>query len=289
MGHEPFSIHNILNTDVLQITDELSIFRGPHTITLGANFERYSFFNSFNLFRYGVFFLPYGLFPGTASFGSVSDFFAATDPNNPNRADFRSFVATGPYKGEDIAAGQYSVYLQDEFLVTPRFTLSSGVRVDLPTYFTKPVDNPFSRGLTALDQNGNPEVVDQSKLPGTQAMFSPRIGFNWNAVGARATQVRGGTGVFTGRIPFVWIGNVISNPGANPNLWATSNTGVPQIHTGSPSDSSILQQSFDLNAMVRNFKWPSVWTTDLAPLRPACGGTRCATRGLPRRPESAPR
>jgi hypothetical protein len=264
LGHEPFSIHNILNTDVIQITDELSFFRGRHTFTLGVNFERYSFFNSFNIFRYGVFFLPYGLFPGTAEFGSVADFFAATDPNNPNQADFRSFVTTGPYKGEDIAAGQYSVYLQDEFLAAPRLTLSMGMRVDLPTYFTKPVDNPYSRGLTALDQNGNPEVVDQSRLPGTQAMLSPRVGFNWNAVGDRATQVRGGTGVFTGRVPFVWVGNVISNPGSNPNLWAPGNTGVAQIPTGSPSDSSILQQSFDVNAMARNFKWPEVWTTDLA-------------------------
>lgn len=264
VGHEPFSIHNILNTDVLQITDELSFFRGRHTFTLGLNFERYSFFNSFNIFRYGVFFLPYGLFPGTGEFSSPAAFLAATDPSNPNRADFRSFVTTGPYKGENIAAGQYSVYLQDEFLVAPRFTLTAGLRADMPTYFTTPVDNPFSRGLTALDQNGNPEVVDQSKLPGTQAMVSPRVGFNWNAAGDRATQVRGGTGVFTGRVPFVWIGNVVSNPGANPNLWAPTHTGVPQVHTGSPSDSSILQQSFDVNAMARNFKWPQVWTTDLA-------------------------
>ena len=67
-------------------------------------------------------------------------------------------------------------------------------------------------------RTGNPETVDQSKLPGAKPLFSPRVGFNWNAVGDRRTQIRGGTGVFTGRVPFVWIGNVISNPGANPNL-----------------------------------------------------------------------
>jgi hypothetical protein len=73
--------------------------------------------------------------------------------------------------------------------------------------------------------------------------------------------VRGGTGVFTGRVPFVWIGNVISNPGANPNLYPGSST---LIATGSPGDSSILQQSFDLNAMVEDFRFPQVWTTDFA-------------------------
>ena len=88
-------------------------------------------------------------------------------------------------------------------------------------------------------------------------MLSPRVGFNWNAVGDRRTQVRGGTGIFTGRVPFVWVGNVISNPGFNPNLYPTG----PQIHT---SEDAILQQSFDLNAMDPKFKWPQVWTTDVA-------------------------
>jgi hypothetical protein len=127
-------------------------------------------------------------------------------------------------------------------------------------YNTTPVDNPFSRGLTALDANGNPETVDQSKLPSATALWSPRLGFNWNASGDRSTQVRGGTGIFTGRVPFVWIGNVLSNPGANPNLYPAG----PLRPTGSPSDSSTLQQSFDINAVNPKFKWPQVWTTDLA-------------------------
>ena len=100
--------------------------------------------------------------------------------------------------------------------------------------------------------------MDQSNLPGTKPLFSPRVGFNWNAAGDRNTQVRGGTGIFTGRVPFVWVGNVISNPGANPNLFPA---GPRSATTG---DSTTLAQSFDLNAMVPDFKWPQVWTTDLA-------------------------
>jgi hypothetical protein len=153
--------------------------------------------------------------------------------------------------------GQLGLYVQDEFLANERLNLSFGVRVDFPMYFTDPVDNPFSRSLTALDENGDAEVVDQSELPGATPLFSPRVGFNWNASGDRSTQLRGGTGIFTGRVPFVWVGNVISNPGANPNLFPTA----PEIPT---SDDATLAQSFDLNAMVSDFKFPQTWVTDIA-------------------------
>ena len=84
------------------------------------------------------------------------------------------------------------------------------------------------------------KTVDQSKLPSSRPLLSPRIGFNYDVYGDRSTQIRGGTGIFTGRVPFVWIGNIISNPGANPNLYP----GVTeQVET---NDNAILQQSFDL-------------------------------------------
>ncbi|MFL5576747.1 MAG: carboxypeptidase regulatory-like domain-containing protein [Gemmatimonadaceae bacterium] len=256
LGHEPFSIHNILDQDVWQLTDNVSVYRGRHTFTFGSNFESFSFFNAFNIFRNGVFFLPYTTGIGT-TFASLDDFFAATDPSNPNQIDFRKLIGTGPYKGEEVNVGQLSLYAQDELLVTDRLGLTYGVRADFPIYLTHPVDNPFSRSLSALDEHRQPETVDQSRLPGTRPLFSPRVGFNWNAVGDRQTQLRGGTGVFTGRVPFVWIGNVISNPGANPKLYPAA----PPVPT---RKGAVLQQSFDLNAMSPDFKWPQVWTTDLA-------------------------
>jgi hypothetical protein len=261
-GHEPFSIHNILDQDVLQFTNNFTWFRGKHAVTLGANFEKFSFFNSFNIFRFGLFQVPFNVLPDIlhgSTFFSLQDFFDATDPNNPDQVDFNGYASTTtPFKGENIDVGQLGVYAQDEFVVSPRFNLTFGVRVDFPMYFTDPVDNPFSRGLSALDENGNPETIDQSQLAGTKPLFSPRIGFNWNAVGDRRTQVRGGTGIFTGRIPFVWFGNVISNPGQNPNLFPLSAEQIPT------SDDAILQTSFDVNAMDPDFKWPQVWTTNLA-------------------------
>jgi len=261
IGHEPFSIHNILDQDVYQVTNNFSYFLGDHVATIGGTFEYFKFFNSFNIFRHGVFFLPDFLdFIGGARFSSLDDFFARTDPNGENFYDFNSVVtpSTVPFKGEQIEVAQLSFYVQDEFLLSTTFSLTYGVRTDIPIYITQPVDNPFSRGLTLLDENDNPEVVDQSNLPGATPLFSPRVGFNWDVTGDRSTQVRGGTGIFTGRLPFVWVGNVISNPGNNPNLYPNVEE---QIST---SDDAILQTSFDLNGMVDDFKWPQVWNTNIA-------------------------
>ena len=260
LGEEPFSIHNILDQDVLQFTNNLSFYRGNHVYTVGGNFERFGFFNSFNIFRHGVFFLPDESGIGS-TFDSVQEFLDKTDPSNPNQIKFRNMIGTGPYKGENIDVGQLAFYAQDEFLITRALTLTYGLRVDLPMYFTDPVDNQFSRTRVALDENDQAEVVDQSKLPGAKPMFSPRVGFNWDARGDRSMQLRGGTGIFTGRVPFVWVGNVISNPGANPALWDPFNTSPAQIPT---AHGSILRQSFDLNAMDPDFKWPQVWLSDFA-------------------------
>lgn len=262
LGHEPFSIHNILDQDVLQLTNNFSLFRGRHVLTFGANFEYFGFFNSFNIFRHGVFFLPDETGIGT-TFDSLDEFFEKTDPASPDFIDFRNLIGTGPFKGENIDVGQLSFYGQDELALSDRFNLTLGLRVDFPMYFNDPVDNPFSRGLMALDESDRPETVDQSDLPGATPLLSPRVGFNWDVNGDRSTQLRGGTGIFTGRVPFVWVGNVISNPGANPNLYpGIAESEVPEEHR--TSDDAILQQSFDLNAMDPDFKWPQTWVTDIA-------------------------
>lgn len=239
LGHEPFSIHNILDQDVWQFTNNFSYYLDKHILTAGVTFETYSFYNSFNIFRHGVF----GFDWAPTTFHSLDDFFAETDPDSA--IDFRGMIGTGPYKGEDIDVGQLAIYAQDDYLLSENFSVKLGLRVDFPIYFNDLVDNPFSRELILLDENDQPETVDQSKLPDSDPLFSPRLGFNWDIRGDRSMQLRGGTGIFTGRVPFVWVGNNISNPGVNPNL-------ADHLH------------SFDLNAMDPDFKWPQVWTTNCA-------------------------
>ncbi|MDI6779798.1 MAG: carboxypeptidase regulatory-like domain-containing protein, partial [Bacteroidota bacterium] len=157
IGHEPFSIHNILDQDVWQLTNNLSYFAGDHVLTLGANFEVFKFYNSFNLFYHGLFGLPFA----STTFFSLDDFFAATTSGSPTFIDFNAMRGTAPFKGEDINVGQLGIYAQDEFLVSKDFNIIFGLRVDIPMYFNDLVDNPFSRSLTLLDENGNPETVDQ--------------------------------------------------------------------------------------------------------------------------------
>ncbi|GMQ81095.1 MAG: carboxypeptidase regulatory-like domain-containing protein [Rhodothermia bacterium] len=286
LGHEPFSIHNILDQDVLQLTNNFSYFLDNHVLTFGVNFENFKFFNSFNFGRHGLF----GPLSGDTSFQSVADFMDATDPANPDQVDFNSFTnawtihfgCSTPgvpcyFKGEDINVSQLSVYAQDEYIVNDKLNLTYGLRVDVPIYNTNPVDNPYSRGLALLDENDNPETIDQSKLAGATPLLSPRIGFNYDVYGDRSTQLRGGVGIFTGRVPFVWIGNVVSNPGFNPNLFAgqfgenedllvitrEGESKDPTSLLGGPEIDTTLQQSFDTNGMVDDFKWPQVFTVDL--------------------------
>ena len=245
IGHEPFSANNILDSDILQFTNNFSYFMGDHVLTFGATYETWAFYNSFNIFRNGLF--GFNTWPGGTAFPTLQDFWDATDPSLPDslRTDFRGMIGSGPFKGEDIDVGQFAIYVQDEYVMSPTFNVSLGLRVDFPIYLNNLKANPFSTGLTLLDENDNSETQDQSKMPDATPVISPRVGFNWDVHGDRSMQLRGGTGIFAGKAPFVWIGNNISNPGANPNLPA---------HL----------RSFDLNAMDPDFKWPQSWTTNLA-------------------------
>ncbi|NNE45125.1 MAG: TonB-dependent receptor [Rhodothermales bacterium] len=274
VGHEGFSIHNILDQDVLQLTNNFSYFAGRHVITVGANFEYFKFFNSFNIFRHGLF----GLGFASTTIQSLDQFFDVTDPTSANFIDYRTQIASAdaPFKGQTNEVGQLAFYAQDEFLVNEKFNLTFGLRVDIPMYFTEPVANPYSTGLSLLDQDDNAETIDQAKLAGATPLFSPRVGFNWDVRGDRSTQLRGGAGIFTGRLPFVWIGNVVDNPGFNPNLPAEGSAPTdgdiitregenpdPTNLNGGQENYSRLSQSFDVNGMDPDFKWPQVWTVDL--------------------------
>jgi hypothetical protein len=233
LGHEPFSIHNLLDQDVLQITNDFSLFRGNHVYTVGANYELFKFGNSFNLFYYNAFFLD--------QFPSLEAFFDATDPTSPNFKDYNAMVdnATAPFADDPSEPGQFALYAQDDWRFTDRLNLTFGLRADLPFYNTELPPTPIADALTLLDEDLNPESITWNEFPDTQILWSPRVGFNYDIKGDRTMQIRGGTGIFTGRLPFVWIGNQAANQGPDAN-------------------------DFDLNATVDDFKWPQVWKTNVA-------------------------
>ncbi len=223
-GHEPFSINNRLDQKVFQITDNLNIFKGDHTYTIGFSFEKFQFDNSFNLGAYGaqgVFFPTTTItdFPNFASSGQLQAAF-----NNAINAD-RSFNANGTgnpggWALSETNVGQLSFYMQDEWDVTENFKLTYGVRFDKPLYFDtaeKIRENIQRKGgasgtyipsIQYFDpETGDPVFLDSEVLPNNNFLVSPRVGFNWDVYNDNSLQVRGGSGLFTGRFPFVWLGN----------------------------------------------------------------------------------
>lgn len=242
VGHEPFSVNNILDQDVFQFTDNFTIYTGKNTWTFGVNFEVFQFSNSFNLFYYGVFPAPPQF--GGHTFSSVADFLATTDPTNAAYRDYNAEVAAAqqvPYKVSDIDLGQLGLYGQLERQMNEKIKLTFGLRVDFPMYFSSIESNPLVTALTFRDNDGNGESLDVGKLPNVNPLFAPRFGFNVDVNGDQSTQLRGGTGIFSGRVPFVWIGNQASNRGSND----ATNIGV-------------------VNATAENFRFPQVWKTNVA-------------------------
>ncbi|QKG58493.1 TonB-dependent receptor [Hymenobacter sp. BRD128] len=232
VGTEQFSANNILNQNIIQLTDNLSYFAGKHIVTAGANYEHFNFTNGFNLQRYGYYRLE------------LSDFLADTQPGKPGYLDFNATAAAGaakPVQQVDVNVAQLGVYLQDEYQASQALKLTLGVRADMPFYGTSVAPNPQISAATFHDANGNPVKLDVSQLPSSTPLFSPRLGFNYTSQGDGAkTQVRGGTGIFTGRIPFVWISNQASN--------ASFGNGY----------------TFQINTTGRDFRFPQVWRTNLA-------------------------
>ena len=226
-GHEPFSINNKLDQKVFQVTDNLNFYQGDHTYTIGFSFEKFQFDNSFNLGVYGA----RGVF--FPSYSSVDEFLADSDPGGGLEAMLNDATAAHnalEANGEGVAGGwalaetnvgQLSFYMQDEWNLTDKFKLTYGVRFDKPLFFDSaekaqevidraccyapdiPYNNP-NTGETVFLYNTN--------MPNNDWLISPRVGFNFDVHGNKKFQLRGGSGVFTGRFPFVWLGNQIANP-----------------------------------------------------------------------------
>ncbi len=239
-GHEPFSIHNKLDQKVYQVTDNFKIFAGSHTITLGASFEKFAFDNSFNLGTYGA----RGVFFPTAN--SVAEFLTlAADPNGlaadlaAAQATFDDNNANNKWALAETNVGQLAFYAQDEFAITEDFTLTYGLRIDKPNYFNtrdKILENisrsgfAYDPSIQYFDADGNPTFFDSTVLPAENKwLISPRLGFNWDVKGDNTQQLRGGLGIFTGRLPFVWIGNQVQNVNSFFYTVVDPNFNFPQV------------------------------------------------------------
>jgi hypothetical protein len=252
-GHEPFSIHNRLDQKVFQFTNNMNIFKGDHTYTVGFSFEKFEFDNSFNLGVYGG---TFGFPIANDYFGnfrSVQEFLDNAQPGGlidgliqgaeGTFANNNQFPDGEGWALAETNVGQLSFYVQDEWSATDNLKLTYGVRFDKPLYFDtrdKISENIARKGTYQPDNlyynpnTGEQTTINSEQLPNNNWLISPRLGFNWDIKGDKTTQLRGGTGVFTGRLPFVWLGNQVQ--------------GV---------------DFFFYQAVDPDFKWPQVWRTNL--------------------------
>lgn len=244
-GHEPFSINNALKQDVFQVNDNVSIYLDKHTLTIGGAYEKFQFDNSFNLGAYpGVFgpgYASVAAFEAAAKDGSLKkDIDAAKGAFSG--AESKGVGVAGGWALAETNVGQLGLYIQDEFQITEHATVTIGVRMDKPLYFDtqKKIEENIARNccydptVKYFDPSGKTVTLDSKELPSSAPLFSPRVGFNWDVKGDQSMQLRGGSGLFTGRFPFVWVGNQVANP--NFFYYCTTEPG---------------------------FKFPQVWRTNL--------------------------
>ncbi len=262
-GHEPFSIHNNLTQKVYQASDIFNYNLNNHTFTLGFNFEKFSFVNSFNLFGYG--FDLFGGYTMQQFRDAINDGTIAQKIANAKATD-----AAGNWNITKLDVGQLGTFLQDEIQVNDYFKFAVGLRVDKPMYFNtenyieekiaEAGSDYIMEDLTWYDENGKPLHYSAKNLPSQKLLWSPRFSFNWDVSKDKSAVIRGGTGIFTGRLPFVWIGNHVANLGRwymtpvapdfkFPQVWRTS-IGVDNKFKNGWTTSVDLAYTKDVNAMM---------------------------------------
>jgi hypothetical protein len=189
-GTEQFSTANELYQDIVELTDDFTMTRGRHLITVGTHNE---FFKFKNLFIRDNF--------GTYRFTSLDNFAAGL----AQQYDYSFSATSDPRQAAKFSVRQWGFYAGDLWRVAPRITLNYGLRVDIPTFPDTPNANP-----AALSNFGfRTDIAPSSKL------WSPRAGFNWDISGNSKQQLRGGAGIFAGRPPYVWISNQYGNTGVD--------------------------------------------------------------------------
>ena len=270
LGFEPFTPGNQLRYHSTQIQDNFTIYGKKHDLNFGVTAEKY---HSDNVF-----------FPGSQSvyvYNSLADFY--TDANdylaNKNRTvspitlrRFQVRYNNIPGQKEPLQPLQVlstGAYAQDNFRVNKNLKLTFGLRVDIHSFDSTALANPAANALTFRDGSGAPAQYKTQQLPDAAPLWSPRFGFNFDLKGEHKTQIRGGTGVFSGSPPYVWISNQVGQNGILTGFRQSDNTTAfpfnpdpnaykPTTVTGAPA------ASYELDFTAKNFKFSQVWRTDIA-------------------------
>ena len=253
-GTELFSYGNTREVTTITVNDDFTWSMGKNNFTAGVQYEHDFTKNGFQ--RFGTSFYV---------FNSWNDFVNGVKP-----ADFGITFSNSPGYAQAFPTFKYaqtSGYLQDEINISSKLKIVAGIRLDLPTYPEPLAEHPIIADLTF----GN-NKYSTATLPQTKLMLSPRIGFNYDINGDRKYVVRGGTGIFTGRIPFVWI---VSQAG-DAGMVQTTQTYAGQANVpgpfnpdpkayypaDQPAAGTIVPGTFTI--ISDKFKMPQTWKSSLA-------------------------
>ena len=200
LGYELFTWNNAVHNTHVSIKDDLVYYAGDHKVTMGVNYEYQMADNAY--MRNGT---------GYYRYKSVDDFINGAAPE--------VVCLTYGYDGEKNPAARVQfhkagVYAQDEWNASEAFKLTYGLRID--GLFFDNGDLMTNNKILAIDyydRNGNVRNIDTGKWPTANVTFSPRVGFNWHLTEDRSLTLRGGTGLFSGRLPLVFFTNMPTNSG----------------------------------------------------------------------------
>lgn len=277
IGTEYSSGANYLDQDIYTFEDNLSWYLGNHTLTFGTHNEIY---RMKNLFIQAV--------NGSWYYDDLNRFL--------NDQPYKySYKYTDPeLTGGDtqwapaMKSGQFGFYAQDKWDVTTNFNLTYGLRIDIPVVFNDPTENPKFNEYAA--QQGFDARVGEN--PSAKVLFSPRVGFRWYTNDSHKTLVRGGLGIFTGRVPFVWLSNAFTNTGME-SKGTTIEPKVNKNHTHTaPSlgqyakdpmaaaNSSNGALKPDIVTIDKDFKYPQVFRANLAVEQMLPGDVKLTLEGV---------
>ena len=271
-GYELFTWNNGVNNNIFNIIDNMTFHLNSHKVTAGLSFEHQMANNSY--MRNGT---------GYYRYASIDDFLNQRAP--------RDFALTYGYDGElnpaaEVAFNQFGIYAQDEWNINPDFKLTYGIRADYLKYEDNIIRN---NAIYNLDFGG--KKIDTGEWPTAKVQLSPRVGFTWDVNGDQTLKLRGGTGIFAGRLPLVFFTNMPTNSGmvqgsyaatttynsdgsiksVNPALASLAGPMITDVNemikklnlpnTIKPEDGLLPR---DINAIDPDFKMPQVWKSSLA-------------------------
>lgn len=282
LGYELFTWNNAVHNTVANIKDDLVYYAGNHKVTMGVNYEYQMADNAY--MRNGT---------GYYRYDSVDDFINGAAPE--------VVCLTYGYDGETNPAARVQfhkagIYGQDEWNINEAFKLTYGLRLD--GLFFDNSDLMTNAAIKAIEYptvDGGVRTIDTGKWPNASLTVSPRIGFNWHILENRSLTLRGGTGLFSGRLPLVFFTNMPTNSGmvqyqaqinaknaekmgftmdefkgglvTDANGKATTQALLDKLHslgypdTISPDEGAVPSS---ISAVDPKFKMPQVWKTSLA-------------------------